>query len=514
MFPSNTDYELKVSLETNLSVPTKELPFHLLFLGDWSGREGNLTDSDLVTRKPIEIDRDNFNEVLSKFNIRVNLAFPGDSESILSLHFADLDDFHPDSIFQKCPLFSDLRDIRRQLLNSNTYAQAAREVKSWFNETHIEDASVIKSQHNFPENLEFSSDGLLDQILNYSDKKNDDPQSQIVQIPELNRFIKNIIKPHLVRFDVAEQSELIMVVDRVISDLMRKILHHPRFQSLESAWRGAYFLVRRVETDYKLKIYLLDLNKDELISSLKFNKSLKIALSDKDLVREGDHFGKSIPWAAICGNYTFSLNTEDTATLIRIAEIAYKNNSPFIAHIKPEIFGFATFDTVDSSDIWKISQNSQADKLWTTLRVMPESSHLGLCLSRILVRLPYGKKTELTESFYFEEFVTSIPHEKYMWINPAFVIALLLAQTFQEHSWNMSQNFFQDIDGLPLHSFQEEGEDKTKSCAEIAMTQNNYETVLNQGFIPLISYKNTDKASVNCFQSIAYPPSIIKGKWS
>ena len=45
--------------------------------------------------------------------------------------------------------------------------------------------------------------------------------------------------------------------DEASGELMRSILHHPRFQELEASWRGAYLLVRKVETDVDLKMYLL-----------------------------------------------------------------------------------------------------------------------------------------------------------------------------------------------------------------------------------------------------------------
>ena len=44
--------------------------------------------------------------------------------------------------------------------------------------------------------------------------------------------------------------------------------------------------------------------------------------------------------------------------------------------------------------------------------------------------LPYGKKTSPLESFDFEEFPDTPVHEDYLWGNPAFAVALLLAQSF------------------------------------------------------------------------------------
>lgn len=512
MVPSDSDYNPKVKLETGGQLLPEEPPFRILVLGDWSGKESRSVESDLSKIRPVEIDRDNFDEVLKKLKVGVGLDFQGDSENALFLEFAELEDFHPDRIFERLPLFADLRDVRRRLVNSNTFGEAAREVRSWFAETSAS-AKVENERENVSvKSSELPSNDLLDQILTRNDK--DVAQTRNVQTSELNTFIKNIVKPHLIKIDTAEQSELLMVVDEVISDLMRKILHHPQFQSLESAWRGAHLLVRRIETDADLKIYLLDVGKPELSANLKSVNDLTASMLFETLARKNNQDRGNESWAAFFGNYTFSLDVEDVATLIRVSKIAADNESPFLSHIKPEIFGFDSFDRVNPSDPWKTSEGSTEEKLWNTLRSIPEAVYLGLALPRVLARLPYGQKTEPTESFYFEEFTDYAKHENYLWLNPAFISALLLAQTFRRNGWAMSRNFSQDVTDLPIHYYQENSENKTKPCAEITMTQNNYERILKQGLIPLISYKNIDKVRLGEFRSVAYPESSLKGRWT
>jgi len=515
MFPSDTDYETKVTLETEMS-PLPETPsFHILILGDWSGRESRAADSDLFESNPFEIDRDNFETVLEKLDVRLNLNFQNNDETVLFLRFSQFDDFHPDRIFQQLPLFSSLRDVRQRLINPQTFDEAAREVRSWLVESKDERASETKVQKlAIKENSESAPNDLLDQILGQTDENSTASRTQNTELSELSALIKELVKPHLIQTDAAEQSKLLLIVDEVISDLMRKILHHPQFQALESAWRGAHFLVRRIETGSKLKIHLLDISKDELAINLKSDSNLTNSRIYRILSRQigkvsGDEF-----WAVICGNYTFSLNVDDVAALIRLAKIGSTSDTPFISHLKPEMFGFESFAEIDASESWKISEGSTEENLWTMLRTVPEASSLALALPRILSRLPYGAATEPTEIFYFEEFTASIQHNFYLWSNPIFICALLLAQTFQQYGWNMSQNFFQDVDGLPLHLYQNEFGKKTKPCAEILVTQSNYEKISEQGLISIISFKDTDRIRLGGFQSIAYPPSTLKGKWS
>ena len=513
MFPSDTHFDTKVTLETESLPVDDDAPFHILLLGDWSGRESRKVNSDLAKSKPLEIDKDNFEEVMQRINVGLNLDFQNNGENILSLKFTEFEDFHPDKIFQQIPLFAALRDVRRRLMNSQTFNDAAREVRSWLADTESEKAPETKSQNPATENIESLPGDLLGQILGDAVDKNTVSNSQTIEDSGLSSLVRKLVKPYLIQTDTAEQSELLMIVDEVISDLMRKILHHPQFQALESAWRGAHFLVKRVETDSELKIYILDVGKDELADNLKNINSLTESHLHQVLSQQvGESFDKG-SWAAIFGNYTFALNVEDAAVLVRLSRIVADSNVSFISHIKPSIFGLESFAEIDPSVSFKISEGSTEEKLWTMLRSAPETTHLALALPQTLARLPYGADTDPTEAFYFEEFTSSIRHEHYLWTNPIFVAALLLAQTFRKFGWNISRNFLQQVEGFPVHSYKDGVENKTKPCAEILMTHTNCEKLLEQGLIPLISFKDSDKIRLGNFQSIAFPPTVLKGKW-
>jgi type VI secretion system protein ImpC len=513
MFPSDTDYETKVTLESGMTPLDEESPFHILLLGDWSGRESRSVSS-APKYQPIEIDRDNFDEVMKRLGIGLILDFQGNAENVLALDFNEIEDFHPDRLFQQVKLFDNLRDIRRRLVNADTFADAAREVRTWFSENENKDAIETEQQTSAEKTHEIYSAGLLDQILGQTDESVSTTGSQTTQFSELSAFVKNIVKPHLIHTDTEEQSKLLIIVDEVISDLMRRILHHPHFQALESAWRGAYLVVKRVETSSKLKIHILDVSKNELVNNLKTSDDL----TDSQLYRTVAHVNtlqsKNEQWAVICANYSFSPNIDDIASLIRIAKISHNNNLPFISHLRAEIFGLNSFDEIENSDNLKFLGDSTAGKLWTTVRNIPEAAYIGLVLPRILIRLPYGKDTEPTETFSFEEFTDVIKHEQYLWANPVFANALLLAQTFSEYGWNISKNFFQNIDNLPLHTFKNEYGSISKPAAEILMTQSNFESILEQGLMPLISFNGTDRIRLGRLQSIAYPFSPLQGKWN
>ncbi len=95
-----------------------ELPLRMLVMGDFT-----LTSDDrmLEEREPINIDKDNFNEVLKAQNISLNLTVPNkiseepDDELSVQLNFESLKDFGPEAVAQKTPELKKLLELREAL---------------------------------------------------------------------------------------------------------------------------------------------------------------------------------------------------------------------------------------------------------------------------------------------------------------------------------------------------------------------------------------------------------------
>src|SRR5690242_20087136 len=105
MFPNDSSFESEFTFEKSAVPVSEEPPFHALMLGDWSG---NKNRKDLNSRRPVVVDRDNFDDVLKKLNVSLDLDLKGDGQDFLSLQFTELDDFHPDNLFRQISLFSEL----------------------------------------------------------------------------------------------------------------------------------------------------------------------------------------------------------------------------------------------------------------------------------------------------------------------------------------------------------------------------------------------------------------------
>jgi type VI secretion system protein ImpB len=95
-----------------------ELPLKILFLGDYTGRKD---DTPLEERKPISVDKDNFNEVMAKQDLRATVSVPDrlssekDASLKVDLQFKGLQDFAPEGIVNQVPELKKLLELRQAL---------------------------------------------------------------------------------------------------------------------------------------------------------------------------------------------------------------------------------------------------------------------------------------------------------------------------------------------------------------------------------------------------------------
>ncbi|HJQ68324.1 MAG TPA: type VI secretion system contractile sheath small subunit [Blastocatellia bacterium] len=106
-------------VEIGGAIELKELPFVVGVLGDFSGKPleplGRVRD-----RKFVEVDRDNFNQVLAGMKPRLALRVANrlaDDESAMrvELRFNSIDDFEPDNLVQQVDPLRKLVEARKRL---------------------------------------------------------------------------------------------------------------------------------------------------------------------------------------------------------------------------------------------------------------------------------------------------------------------------------------------------------------------------------------------------------------
>jgi type VI secretion system protein ImpC len=498
------------------SKPESETPFRIAILGDFSGRANRhlieIGDA-LASKRPILVDRDNFDSVFAKISPRLNLQLGGEGEAETALKFGELDDFHPDRLFQQAQLFRKLRETRDKLSDPETFAQTAEEIG-------IVQARPSAAPPTRPEPHRISnadvqqvvSGNFLDQLAEETEARAG--QSAASRAPDQwTSFVHKIVAPHVVSKADPRQAEVVALIDRVTSAQMCALLHLPELQALEAAWRAVFFLVRNIETSDRLKLYLIDVSKEELARDLASSQNLRSTGIYRLLVEKTVGTPGAEPWAVLAGNFTFEPSQRDAALLARMAKVAASAGAPFLAGASPHLLGCESVADLPDPRQWTKQPTPEAAAAWATLRGLPEAGYLGLALPRFLLRLPYGKDTDSTELFEFEEFSDSAAHEDYLWANPAFAAVLLLAQTFAEQGWDLRPGAASEISGLPIHILTVDGEPRTTPCAEVLMTESAAERMMELGFMPLASLKDQPAVKWVRFQSFSEPLTALAGRW-
>ncbi len=493
--------------------PGSETPFRIVILGDFSGR-GNRglseTGDALAKRCPLMIDRDNFDSVLAKTAPRLELAPGGEDAFRIALKFGDLEDFHPDRLYEHVQIFQKVREMLRRLNDPATFAKTALDLGLVGTQPSVQRVVHKVSKADV---LRVVSGSLLDEMIEATEDRAAG-ESPSKPGDEWTTLVNRIVSPHVVAKPDPLQAQLVALMDKATSAQMAALMHSPDFQALEAAWRAVFFLVRNIETDSQLKLFLIDVSKEELAQDLLASGDLISTGIYKLLVENTVGKPGAEPWAVIAGNFNFGPTLKDAELLARMAKVAAGAGAPFIAGASPRLLGCDSVLDLPDPRQWKIQMARDTAASWQSLRSLSEARFVGLGLPRFLLRLPYGKDTVPAELFQFEEMPDPTAHENYLWGNPAFACVLLLAQPFAEQGWGLQPGSILEISGLPVYLHTVEGESRNLPCAEVLLTHTAAEKMLEKGFMPLASLKDQPTVRLVRFQAIADPISPLAGRWS
>ena len=111
--------QITYDVEIGDAIETKELPFVLGVLGDYSGHSKEPLPK-MKERKLVQIDRDNFDEVLKgmapRLTMKVDNALKDDGSQLsVELNFDNLADFEPQNVVRQIDPLNQLLEARTRL---------------------------------------------------------------------------------------------------------------------------------------------------------------------------------------------------------------------------------------------------------------------------------------------------------------------------------------------------------------------------------------------------------------
>ncbi|GAB6263691.1 type VI secretion system contractile sheath small subunit [Photobacterium sp. CCB-ST2H9] len=145
---SKNRVSITYDVETNGSVETKELPFVVGVIGDFSGHKPESEKVDLEEREFTGIDKDNFDTVMGTIHPRLsykvdNKLANDDSQFEVNLSFRSMKDFHPENLVEQIDPLKQLVETRNQLKVLLSKADRSRDLERLLKEV-LQSADAIQ----------------------------------------------------------------------------------------------------------------------------------------------------------------------------------------------------------------------------------------------------------------------------------------------------------------------------------------------------------------------------------
>ena len=342
--------------------------------------------------------------------------------------------------------------------------------------------------------------------------------ARIADVPETQRPALAVLAVHVLAHPGSAAGgvrRLIETINGEIDDALgrqlNQVLHHPEFQALESSWRGVHFLVRNVATDPMLKIRLFDISQRELARTLrKFRGTAwdHSPIFKKIYEEEYGQFGGE-PFGVLVGDYYFDHQPQAVQLLADMSAVAAAAHVPFIAGAAPSLMHLDSWaELANPRDLTRIFQTPDY-AAWRSLRAAEDARYLGLCMPRMLTRLPYGAQSDPVDDFAFEEDVEGPDNARYAWTNAAFAMAANIARSFSLYGWCSRIHGLESggiVEDLPVLRFATaDGAVDTRCCTEIALSERRESELARLGLMALVHRKNTDVAAFISAHSLQKP---------
>ncbi len=236
-------------------------------------------------------------------------------------------------------------------------------------------------------------------------------------------------------------------LDRLIEDQLNCVLHHPRLQQLEAAWRGVELLVIAASEQRGVKVRLLDMSLREVAKDLQ--RASDFDQSNLFHRIYNDEFGMpgGEPFGILLGNYRVTHvpsrehPSDDIEVLRGISQVAAAAFAPFICSAAPQLFGLDNFDAMGHSLDYSGIFQAQEYLRWNSLRDSQDSRFIGVCLPDVLLREPYSQDFCTRQGLNFTE--QCHHNQDYLWGNACFALGTVVIREYGATGW------FSHIRGVP-----------------------------------------------------------------
>ena len=253
--------------------------------------------------------------------------------------------------------------------------------------------------------------------------------------------------------------------ETALAPLLRAVLHDPRFQELEAAWRGLRYLVRSVDFRSACRVHVVTAPRTDLLRAVR-----ETVLPLVDDLRSG---GKT---SCLLLDFNFDGSEPD---LLSLASEASAHSIPVLASAGLEV---AARDLAAG-----LGDASQA--AWIRLRSNPDARWIALAANRFLLRAPYGAEGDPVKDLSFEELGGA--QTPLLWGRPGWLLGALVAASFSRTGWGADfsgRESASALEPLPLRPGAE-----ASSPLETDLTEAAVNALGATGLLPMACRRGSDR---------------------
>ncbi len=413
------------------------IPFKILALAPFRTQEQTPWKNG-----PLRIDKYNFDEVMERLGISINLLLPKTfyPPERLSLSFKKLRDFHPDRIIENHPFL-------RNLFEAKKFAEEAG--RKGFSQNEIE--RRLQSWPDLPFEFGF------------------EPERKEKEISSpLDEILRKVAMPEEGERPSAGIKAFIGQIDSYLRQTLRTLFLDESFRRLESTWRGLRCLIQQGGVDGDLRLGIIP------ISSETVEEVFELLLPN--LLEE-------LP-SLLLIDLPMDNSPRSMELLERMAQFSETLMTPTLFWFTEKFFYLDSWHDLKRLPYLPHYLEESPFAKWRRLKGLASSKWLvGTCL-RFLLRYPYGPENPTTFTLFEEP--------EPLWISPVWALGSLIAQSLSKTGWATLFTQWKEVrlTDLALHRI-----DKERNIpVEVELSEDRIGQFIRAGIMPLVSSVNRDIA--------------------
>jgi len=441
---------------------------------------------------------------------------------VIDLKIDSIKHFHPDFLIENIKPLNQLFEKKNRLFDLKKRLGFNKKLDEWINiiinESNIKnklfkEIDIFQNEKDvgFREVNFFINQIILECRLNREENQEDEA---ILLIKEF--LLLTVDNPDITsesKYSIID--EKILELEMLISNQLKQILNHSKFQKLESSWRGLHYLVSSIPASNNIILKILNISRQELIEDLTNSFEINHTNLFKKIYTEGLNTWGGDPFAILLCGYEFGY--KDIKLLKIISKISSISYCPLICAVSPDFLNLENFTDInniqDLKNIFEVTEYTS----WNDFRMSEESMYVALTLPRFLLRLPYGSGNPISK-IDFEELNGNGNFDdlKYLWGNSSYALGKCITLAFYKYGWCANIEGLDSgglIEGLPIHSYQTEWNEIHIKCPTEITIPDKIECELSQlGFTPLLYRKNSDYGAFFNVNTLYNPTNLGKNE--